>query len=86
MSGDVAMPRRFVLAFLLLLFGVGAAARASEPAPVLAWGDQGDGSYRNPVLKADFSDPDVIRVGDDFYLVASDFHFVRNASRTSSRG
>jgi beta-xylosidase/dienelactone hydrolase len=45
-------------------------------ARVLSWGDQGDGTYRNPVLKADYSDPDVIRVGDDFYLVASDFHFV----------
>lgn len=44
--------------------------------PVLTWGDQGDGTYRNPVLNADYSDPDVIRVGSDFYLVASDFHFV----------
>jgi beta-xylosidase len=42
----------------------------------LPWGDQGDGTYRNPVLFADFSDPDVIRVGHDFYLIASDFHFV----------
>ena len=41
-----------------------------------AWGDQGDGTYRNPILKADYSDPDILRVGDDFYLVASDFHFV----------
>lgn len=40
------------------------------------WGDQGDGTYRNPVLNADFSDPDVIRVGDRFYMVASDFHFL----------
>jgi beta-xylosidase len=40
------------------------------------WGDLGDGRYQNPILKADYSDPDVIRVGDDFYLVASDFHFV----------
>jgi beta-xylosidase len=40
------------------------------------WGDLGNGYYRNPVLAADYSDPDVIRVGDDFYLVASDFHFV----------
>ena len=55
---------------------MGAAARAAEPASALAWGDQGDGTYRNPVLKADYSDPDVIRVGEDFYLVASDFHFV----------
>ncbi|GAA4682736.1 glycoside hydrolase family 43 protein [Phytohabitans rumicis] len=38
--------------------------------------DNGDGTYRNPVLHADWSDPDVIRVGDDFYLVASSFHRV----------
>lgn len=30
-------------------------------------------SYRNPVLAGDYSDPDVIRVGNDFYLVASSF-------------
>jgi beta-xylosidase len=44
--------------------------------PRLSWGDQGDGTYLNPVLPADYSDPDVIRVGEDFYLVASDLHFV----------
>lgn len=32
--------------------------------------------YRNPVLFADYSDPDVIRVGADYYLIASSFHFV----------
>jgi beta-xylosidase len=31
--------------------------------------------YRNPILFADYSDPDVIRVGSDYYLVASTFHF-----------
>jgi beta-xylosidase len=36
--------------------------------------DQGDGTYRNPVLFADYSDPDAIRVGRDFYLVSSSFH------------
>jgi beta-xylosidase len=41
----------------------------------LPWvADNGDGTYRNPVLHADWSDPDVIRVGADFYLVASSFH------------
>ena len=40
------------------------------------WGDQGDGTYKNPVLNADFSDPDVIRVGRKYYMVASDFHFM----------
>jgi len=38
--------------------------------------DQGDGTYRNPVLNADYSDPDVIRVGDDYYLVSSSFEDV----------
>ncbi|MFF1406068.1 family 43 glycosylhydrolase [Streptomyces sp. NPDC058294] len=31
------------------------------------------GTYTNPVLDADWSDPDVVRVGDDFYLTASSF-------------
>ena len=30
-------------------------------------------TYSNPILYADYSDPDVIRVGEDFYLVASSF-------------
>ncbi len=30
-------------------------------------------TYTNPVLNADWSDPDVVRVGDDFYLTASSF-------------
>ncbi|MDE6773278.1 MAG: family 43 glycosylhydrolase, partial [Treponemataceae bacterium] len=32
--------------------------------------------YRNPVILADYSDPDVIRVGEDFYMVASSFNHV----------
>jgi beta-xylosidase len=38
--------------------------------------DSGDGNYKNPVLHADYSDPDVIRVGDDYYLTASSFNAV----------
>jgi len=36
--------------------------------------DQGDGSYRNPIICADYSDPDVIRDGEDFWLTASSFN------------
>lgn len=36
--------------------------------------DGGDGTYFNPILHADYSDPDVIRVGEDYYLVASSFN------------
>lgn len=52
------------------------AAATLAASPILPWGDQSDGTYRNPILPADYSDPDVIRVGDDFYLVASEFHFM----------
>ena len=42
---------------------------------VAAWtADQGDGTYLNPVLGYDYSDPDAIRVGEDFYLTASSFN------------
>jgi beta-xylosidase len=36
--------------------------------------DLGNGTYKNPILYADYSDPDVIRVRDDFYLIASSFN------------
>jgi len=36
--------------------------------------DQRDGTYRNPIIYADYSDPDVVRDGEDFYLVASSFN------------
>jgi len=36
--------------------------------------DLGNGHYKNPVLFADYSDPDVIRLDDDFYMVASSFN------------
>jgi len=46
-----------------------------QPHPQFPWfADTGDGNYRNPVIFGDYSDPDVIRHGDDFYLVASSFH------------
>src|SRR3954471_5583990 len=38
--------------------------------------DNGDGTYKNPIIHADYSDPDVIRVGDDFYMTASSFNAV----------
>ena len=35
--------------------------------------DNGDGTYSNPVLYADYPDPDIIRVGKDFYMVSTTF-------------
>jgi beta-xylosidase len=35
--------------------------------------DLGNGTYKNPILHADYSDPDACRAGDDFYMVSSSF-------------
>lgn len=60
------LPKLLILLFLAVLNG---AAQAT------VWvADKGDGNYKNPILHADYSDPDAIRVGDDFYLVASSFN------------
>src|SRR5215472_15473445 len=46
-----------------------------EPNGAYPWiPDQEDGTYRNPILLADYSDPDVLRVGDNFFLTASSFN------------
>ena len=60
-----------------LIAGLSLLVACSRPVPNgNTWGDLGDGHYRNPVLAADYSDPDVIRVGNRYYMVASDFHFM----------
>jgi beta-xylosidase len=70
---ETRRPVRFIA---LMTAGITAASGgAKESPPLLApWvPDQGDGTYKNPVLFADYSDPDVVRVGDDFYMVSSSF-------------
>lgn len=50
-------------------------AATAEPGYSFPWSpDSGDGTYRNPILYADYSDPDVTRHGDDFWLTASSFN------------
>jgi beta-xylosidase len=36
--------------------------------------DNGNGTYKNPVIYSDYSDPDVIRVDDDYFMVSSSFN------------
>ncbi len=38
--------------------------------------DVGNATYRNPILFADYSDPDAVRVGDDYWLTSSSFSHV----------
>jgi beta-xylosidase len=63
-----------IVAAILATAILSASAQAQRPYVSKAWvADNGNGSFKNPVLHADYSDPDAIRVGDDFYLVASSF-------------
>ena len=41
--------------------------------------DNGDGTFTNPVIWADCPDPDVIRVGDDYYFVSTTMHLMPGA-------
>lgn len=66
------------LAIVLLVLACAVSmCQAADPEVKSPWvSDQGDGTFKNPVLFADYSDPDVIRVGDDFYMTASSFGMV----------
>lgn len=58
--------KKFILALflLLLIFVPGLYAQNQHS-------DNGNGTYTNPVIPADFPDPDVIRVGDTYYMVTT---------------
>jgi beta-xylosidase len=57
----------FIIFALISSFQLKSSAQVWQP-------DNGDGTYKNPIIFADYSDPDVIRVKDDFYMVASSFN------------
>ena len=38
--------------------------------------DNGNGTYTNPLFYDEFSDPDILRVGDDYYLAGTTMHTV----------
>jgi xylan 1,4-beta-xylosidase len=62
------MIRPLTAAALLLAFaGTSAAQTTWTP-------DNGDGTYTNPIFYEEFSDPDMIRVGEDFYLTGTTMH------------
>ena len=74
-----------VLGAMLALAAVPAASHAqplpdpSAPHPTAAesWtADNGDGSFTNPIFNDEFSDPDIIRVGDDYYMTGTTMHMM----------
>jgi xylan 1,4-beta-xylosidase len=55
-----------------LLVGLGIAAISLSAATWTA--DNGNGTFTNPLFYEEFSDPDLIRVGDDYYLTGTTMH------------
>ncbi|MBO9707920.1 MAG: glycoside hydrolase 43 family protein [Caulobacter sp.] len=65
------MPKASSSIFLAMALGL-ACAPAGGHAQV--WrADSGQGTYHNPPLYADYPDPDIIRVGEDFYFASTTF-------------
>jgi len=62
------MPKKTwrVVKLLLLVFAITNTSLAQK-----FHSDNGDGTYTNPVIDADFPDPDVILVGDTYYMVTT---------------
>lgn len=66
--------RKITFIALLLLTGF-AKAQDSENYKSEVWvADQGDGTYKNPIIHSDYSDPDVTRADDDYYMTSSSFN------------
>ena len=60
---------------IFLLFAMAAAMNVA--AQQTSWtADNGNGTFTNPLFYDEFSDPDIIRVGDDYYLAGTTMHTV----------
>ncbi|MGN6247229.1 MAG: glycoside hydrolase family 43 protein [Ginsengibacter sp.] len=62
--------KKILYTILLFSFVFGASAQSISKVWVA---DNGNGTYKNPIINSDYSDPDAIRVGNDFYMVSSSF-------------
>lgn len=62
------------LAFIASLSTLGQTNATNKPKSWTA--DNGNGTYTNPLMYDEFSDPDILRVGDDYYLAGTTMHSV----------
>lgn len=65
--------KKILLHFILFLFSTNVFSQSISKVWVA---DNGNGTYKNPIINADYSDPDAIRVGDDFYMIASSMNHI----------
>lgn len=71
---------RSIICFLLLLSSFIPAEAQQVWSP-----DNGNGTFTNPLMWGDWPDPDIIRVGDDFYLISTSMHYVPGSPIAKSK-
>jgi beta-xylosidase len=68
--------KKIILGVLISVFNFSSDTLRAQSVSQSWVSDQKNGTYKNPVLHADYSDPDAIRVGDDYYMTSSSFDAV----------
>jgi beta-xylosidase len=87
----LATPRTFAIALLAGIICVcqhslcQSATPFTEQPTAGEWGDRSDGSFANPILPADFSDLDAIRVGSSYYAISSTMQYSPGMTVLESR-
>jgi beta-xylosidase len=64
---------RYIAVLALIFFCNACVAQQKNNVSQVWVSDNKNGTFKNPILHADYSDPDAIRVGDDYYMVSSSF-------------
>ncbi len=80
---SVAAVAAFIIAAGSLFFSIAVNSCGAQTVPWVP--DTENGRYRNPVIFADYSDPDVCRKGDEYFLVSSSFNRVPGIPVLESR-
>lgn len=80
----------FLLLLWTALIGVASAATSGGIAPgspaTKHWtADNGNGTYSNPLFYEEFEDPDVIRVGDEYFLAGTTMHMMPSVQLMRSK-
>ncbi len=77
------MPTAIAIGLTVTLL-LASTALAVEP-QTGTWGDQGDGTYRNPILNADYPDVDIEQAGETYYMITSTNHYAPGMTLLESK-
>ena len=82
-KGGLMANRKYQILGLLLLAVFNCNGQAGPQ--IGSWGDQGDGTYKNPILNADYPDVDIEQVGTIYYMITSTNHYAPGMTLLKSK-